>query len=114
LLDAHPFQIEFLLLIAEALFTPKAPCIDRHRLPGGQSQIGRQQPTTDFAVALFTVEYQLQDITLRLMINDLAQLKALPNLQWVLPQFATVSAGFDAGVAFDADDITQALGIEIL
>lgn len=61
-------------------FTPKAPRINPDRLPSRQSQIGRQHPTADFAVALLTVEFQLQAVTLLLVISHLAQLKALPNL----------------------------------
>src|SRR5205085_12694692 len=107
------FQLKLLLLIAEALLALEPPRIDRHRLPGAQSEIGRQQPATDFVVTLLAVQHQLQLIALRLVIDDLAQLETLPDLQRVIPQLAAIAAYLDTGIAFDADDIAKALLVEI-
>jgi site-specific DNA recombinase len=95
-------------------FTPEPPRINRHCLFGGQAQIGRQHPATDFAVALLAVHHHLQFIALPLVIGHLAHLETLPNLQSILAQFAAVSADLNAGIAFEPDDIGEALSVEIL
>lgn len=114
LLEAHPFQFELLLLIAEALLTPEPPPIDRHRLPSPQSQIRRQQPATDFVVARLAIQHHLQRIALRLVIDDLTQLETLPDLQPILAQLAAKAANLKAGMAFDTDDIAKSLLVQVL
>src|SRR5437764_9127293 len=101
-------------MITETLLTPEAPRIDRHYLPGRQTEIGRQQPATSFAVTLLAVHHHLQRMPLRLVIDHLAQLETLPDLQPVITQLAAIAADFHKRIHLDADELGESVLVDVL